>query len=669
VTRTTDAPPARTAGDAAALATEAQTLRSIGARLGVRSFLFLVLSLGSVLPVTLLGFNQAERWSRSEVEATDRQALAAARAAADQVAFAMGGYAHTSESFAAQIATPAMLAPEALMPILDAHVAHHPEFLGAYVADAAGKSILHEYASREFAAGGRDYADRDYYQEILRTGKTAISRVQMGRTTKALSVNVASPTRDASGTLTGFTCSSVDLTRITEQAKGTVRGMVGGRVVIVDSEGHRIADSGHDIALEPQDVSGISVFAALGPGQSELRQGVDYRHERVRGAAVGIDTPLVRWRVVAITPQTIVDAHAGEVRNQTLALSLALVVAALLQSAWLSAWLARPLRALAATADAVRRHERVSLPEGLSRGPREMAQLTHAIAAMIDRMRSHAQDLEALVLARTEQLSHANAGLESALVTIRSNERRIYEDIEQARLFQERMLPVLPGVPALDLAVYYGPLEQVSGDIYDIARISADRVRIFLADVTGHGVQASMRTILLKAAYDRIQPLQANPARLLEALNAHIVNEFPEGDLHCTACCLDIVFGAGAVEVIYANGGNPPLFLFSPGSPVREVYAGGPLLGSELVAWPEPETFRLEPGELMIVCSDGLTEQSDSDRARFEGELSSHRFGSIDGAADAVARLVGAFDTFRGTVRTSDDVTLIAVRVRTAAEI
>ena len=60
----------------------------------------------------------------------------------------------------------------------------------------------------------------------------------------------------------------------------------------------------------------------------------------------------------------------------------------------------------------------------------------------------------------------------------------------------------------------------MSGETYDIALLGENRLRVFLADATGHGVQASMRTILLKRAYDRLRPLHADPARLLEALNA-----------------------------------------------------------------------------------------------------------------------------------------------------
>ena len=573
----------------------------------------------------------------------------------------MISYVHSSESFAAQVALLPQATPMALRPILGIHISHQPEFLGAYVGDGQGKSLLHGFANGEFADGGHDYSDRDYFLEIMRTDKTAISEVQVGRLTKVLSVNVASPIHRASGALEGFSCSSVDLRGITERATKTVRGMLGGRLLIVDGEGHKIADSDARAAADPLDVSKLPLFAELEPSLGKLRQGLDESGVAVRAAAVGLGAPLSHWRVVALTPQAVVDAHARQVRNQTIALSLSLVLAALVLSAWLASWLARPLRALAASAETVQRDEHAPLPSVVPGAPREMAQLTRSIAAMIARLRGHAENLEGLVLARTEQLSQSNSELQGALSTIRDNERRIYEDIEKARLFQERMLPVVPSLRGLDVAVHYAALERVSGDIYDVTQIAENRLRVFLADATGHGVQASMRTILLKTAYDRLRPLHTDPARLLEALNAYLVGEFPDGELHCTASCLDLVIHEHEVEVLYSNGGNPPLLVQTPGLPTREVYTGGPLLGVELVPWPEPDRFRLQRGELLLVCSDGLTEQPNSERARFDGQLAALRMDAALPAADLISSLVEQFDAFRASVNVMDDVTLIAI--------
>jgi serine phosphatase RsbU (regulator of sigma subunit) len=640
------------------------------AKLGVRSFLFLALSAGAVLPVGLLGLDQAKRWEQSEVRAADRQALAAARSAADHVSRTMLGFANACESFSAHVAAVPGFQREGLEVALAAHLRPHPEFLGTYIADASGTSILSMGANGEVVESGLSYKDRSYYQELVATRRTAISRVQLGRFTKVVSVNIASPILDSSRRLLGMTCTALDLGDITKQAKNTVRGMVDGRVILVDGQGRIIADSVGRATAEPRDVSKVALFAKVASGQSALRVGSNDLQEHVRAIAVGLSAPVSDWNVIAMTPQSTVDAHARQVRNQTALFALVLIFIALGLAAWLAAWFARPLRALAATADSVTRGKiGDTLPAMAPNAPREVAQLTEAVRSMIYKLREHSNQLEGLVRSRTLELSRSNQELAGALGTIRETDRLIREDIAKARLFQERMLPALPALGGLEIAVRYAPLEQVSGDIYDAAELANGRLRLFLVDATGHGVQASMRTIVLKTAYDRLKLRGEDPTRVLARLNEQLVAEFPEGELHSEACCLDLTPRASHFDVSYTNAGNTPLFVLSASAPVREHYTGGPLLGVTLVDWPTPQQFRVARGDVLLVCSDGLIEQMNAERARFESKLADFRLEAGESAEAALSRLMTAFDDFRGERPVADDVTLIAIRALGLADL
>ncbi|HWA77146.1 MAG TPA: SpoIIE family protein phosphatase [Polyangiaceae bacterium] len=634
------------------------------AKLGVRSFLFLVLGGSAVLPAGLLGLNQARRWERNEVEVTDRQALAAARAAADHVSRTMLGFARASESLARQIAAAPNLELDGVRVALDAHVLPHPEFLGAYVANASGTSLLYYGQDRKFAPGGVSYRDRDYYRELVATHSTAISRVQLGRLTKTTSVHIAAPVLDPSDRLLGFTCTSLDLGQITEQAKTTVKGMADGRVVLLDAEGHIIADSSGGPGAEPRDVSRVGLFRKLASGRAETRVGTDDTGRWVRAAAVGLLTPVPGWRAIAMTPQSTVDAQGRAVRNQTALLACLLILGALGLAGWLASWFARPLRSLAATADTVTRGNFPdSLPAMAPNAPREVAQLTEAVRSMIFKLRENARGLEDLVETRTRELSRTNQELESALSIIREKERSIHEDIEKARWFQERILPALPATPGLDIAVHYAPLAQVSGDIYDVVELRPGHLRVLVADATGHGVQASMRTIYLKSAYDRVKLERADPSTVLARLNEHLVNEFPDGELHSEASCVDLERVPAGLQVSYASAGSTPLFVLSEGAPAREQYLGGPLLGVEHLPWPKPEHFHVAAGETLLICSDGLLEQWNAQRERFDAELVHFRLARNESAQETLARLIAAFQQFRGNEPLADDLTLIAVRV------
>ncbi|HTQ04026.1 MAG TPA: SpoIIE family protein phosphatase [Polyangiaceae bacterium] len=629
----------------------------------MRAFLFVALGATGAVPVALLGAYQARWFAERDRQTTDRAALAAATAAAEELRAAMLSHVHAAETLSAQLAVLGNLDEESVRPVLKAHIQTQPDFLGAYVANRAGVSLVHVRPSGEFSPGGVSYADRDYYRTILRTHHAAISGAAVGRVTHVLTVQVAAPITSPGGELEGLSCSSLNLGTLTAQAVQNGQGLVDGRMVFVDGEGRRIADSAAPAEVEPKDVSRYAIFAAPGSATGALRTGLDERGRLVRVAAVGLGAPVADWRVFVLTPEASIAAHARRAQLESLVVALGSLLAALGLAAWLAGRIGRPLRALAASSDAVTRGTYGNLPALPAGAPRELEQLSSALALMVDTLRKHAQGLEAEVAERTQALRETNAELTRALERIVLNERAIRKDIENARLFQAKLLPRLPAGGRFDVAVHYGALERVSGDIYDIAPLAGPNpgLRVFLADVTGHGVQASLRTMVLKAAYDRLKAVHGDPRSLLEALNDYLVGEFPDGELHATAVCLELVLGPGGATLRFVNAGSAPLYVFSPAGGARELYAAGPLLGADHVEFPEPERAELAPGELLLVASDGLIEQANAAGARYELELSELRL-ALPGSAEAsLARILHAFDAFRGDEKQVDDVTLVAI--------
>ena len=177
----------------------------------MRTLLFIVLSLCTVLPISLLGFSQARRLAVNELRGTDRQALAAAQAAANQLSVAMLGYVHAAESFSAQLEARNRLDRETLESVMEAHRASHSQFLGSYVADKDGVALLNQMGRGKFLETQLNYADRDYYSKLIETKRAVVSRAAIGRMTRVLSVQIVAPIFDRQHTLVGFTCSSVDL--------------------------------------------------------------------------------------------------------------------------------------------------------------------------------------------------------------------------------------------------------------------------------------------------------------------------------------------------------------------------------------------------------------------------------------------------------------------------
>jgi serine phosphatase RsbU (regulator of sigma subunit) len=295
-------------------------------------------------------------------------------------------------------------------------------------------------------------------------------------------------------------------------------------------------------------------------------------------------------------------------------------------------------------------------------------------AALIKQLESEKRHLEELnmtlerrVAQRTEEIARANRGLADALVVLRDRDRRLQEDLEQARSFQQSILPAPPLSRRVELRSVYRPLELVGGDIYDISEVDDGHLRVFVADATGHGVQASLRTIVIKSEYDRLKEAHPSPDRLLIELNHRLARQFSPGEMLCTACCFDLIDGASNTTLLrYVNAAHPALLRISGGR-AQEIYRDGPFLG--LGADIELTTVEttLEPGDTLFAYTDGLCDQMNAERKHFP--LAEAAVGALRDQpplAEGLARIIDAFDLFRQTSPVADDVTLIGGRLRGA---
>ena len=271
------------------------------------------------------------------------------------------------------------------------------------------------------------------------------------------------------------------------------------------------------------------------------------------------------------------------------------------------------------------------------------------------------QALEQRVVERTKELAERNVELADTLAKLRDKEQRITDDLEQARAFQQSILPTLPVMPRLKVHAYFRPVELVGGDIYDVCQISDRQLRIFVADATGHGVQAAMRTIVLKAEYDRLKTEIRNPSWLLETFNRNLVTLYSRSEMMCTACCVDVVVDGARARVRFANAAQPALLRLI-GEETKEESSDGPFLGlGEDTEIPLAE-FEIAAGERLLVYTDGLSDQPNAAGATFDLARSLRANAALP-LAQMVERITAEFDEFRGENTTADDVTLVVIEV------
>ncbi len=263
------------------------------------------------------------------------------------------------------------------------------------------------------------------------------------------------------------------------------------------------------------------------------------------------------------------------------------------------------------------------------------------------------------------ELQRLNNSLVSTLMHLEQRDAHIREDLEEAQTFQRMILPSMPSDPRLRFAALYRPTAEVGGDIYDVFEIEPGKFRVFIADARGHGVQAALRTMLLKSEYERVRRDAQSPAQALEQLNRRICMRYPSMHLQCTASCVDIApDDRGGARVTYSAAASPP-FLHVTSTGTNELILAGPHLGVIPELNLSSAEVRLAKGERFLVYTDGLYEQSGKNAGEMYGvDRMIADMTLATPLEDVPTRVLHAVETFAGSRRLIDDVTLVAVEVR-----
>jgi serine phosphatase RsbU (regulator of sigma subunit) len=236
-------------------------------------------------------------------------------------------------------------------------------------------------------------------------------------------------------------------------------------------------------------------------------------------------------------------------------------------------------------------------------------------------------------------------------------------DLEQAAEIQKGILPAkAPDVAGLDVAGHNAPCRTVGGDYFDFYQRGPDKVAMFLGDVSGKGMPASLLMMGLQARVQvLIEEATDGLGEMMTKLN-RITSE------HCPAnrfislffCVLDGTTG----EVVFCNAGhNPPVLVRASGEH-ELVKGGGPVIGLLPSIEYKEHRLRLEPGDVLVIYSDGVTEAVNAVNEQFGvarlAELAAAE--RTKSASEIVAAVNNAVETFTGGAPQSDDITLIVAR-------
>ena len=242
-------------------------------------------------------------------------------------------------------------------------------------------------------------------------------------------------------------------------------------------------------------------------------------------------------------------------------------------------------------------------------------------------------------------------------------------ELSLAQQVQQSMLPQRhTAMNGVSIAAKYLPALEIGGDFYDIQPLADDHLAILLADMTGHGVQAALSTVLLKIGFSPFANTSAGPVEILNGINSVLCRGLPK-DLPSS------IFAAAAVVTIdmrnarcrIANAGLPhPLQLKRAQGEVERITANGMVLGifDDAMYVPSEEyELQLHEGDALLLYTDGLNEAVNREGELFEiGLIRQTMLDHADcSGAEIIDRLIDAVKSFSKPDHAWDDLTLLEV--------
>jgi phosphoserine phosphatase RsbU/P len=256
--------------------------------------------------------------------------------------------------------------------------------------------------------------------------------------------------------------------------------------------------------------------------------------------------------------------------------------------------------------------------------------------------------------------------LDNARLVERERERqRLEQEINIARDIQQGLLPRdFREYPHLSVTGFNLPCLAVGGDYFDVFPLGDNRTAFLIADVSGKGLGAAIVTTMLQGALSGMT-LGIDPARVFNHVNRFLCDHSEVG--RYATVFFGILDQEGHLEFI--NAGHPSPILIRGGTAEEAFTEGSYPVGLVPEAEYTAVCLKLEPGDTLVLFSDGVTEAMDPDEQMFGiTRLKELLTGQLECPLEQLQKCVlEAVETFARGAHQADDLTLLIVRYRATA--
>ena len=235
-------------------------------------------------------------------------------------------------------------------------------------------------------------------------------------------------------------------------------------------------------------------------------------------------------------------------------------------------------------------------------------------------------------------------------------------EIDAAREAQKMIVPVPNGVEGrIRYAMQMRPGRFVAGDLFDVIRLDEDRTAVCIGDVTGEGVGAGVIMTAAQAQLHEALLRNMDAVSAVQTVNAYLCDRLPADKF---VSLWVGIFNAKDNICHFVDAGHGHILFRSVngGIPKRLRLAGGIPLGIELHEYPG-ESFAITEGDRVIVYSDGLTEQRNSDNQQFGWERVAQALEPCEDCDEDVKTVMAAISKYAGSDDLDDDTTVASIQV------
>ncbi len=246
---------------------------------------------------------------------------------------------------------------------------------------------------------------------------------------------------------------------------------------------------------------------------------------------------------------------------------------------------------------------------------------------------------------------------------------RLKMELDIARRAQLQMLPQhIPTTQGLDIAAFSEPAREVGGDYFDFFPIDDQRLGVAIGDVSGKGMPAALYMTMLKGFLQSRVDATTDPEAILQHVNQKFFNS-AEANVYVT-----LLYGLFDLEtgtITFARAGHLPLVIYRP-SDQRSYVLKPPGLGIGLERGDvfnrviQQETFRLQPGDIIAMVTDGLTEGRNANDEEYGTDrlIETIQQAASENAEGILTHLRTSYEAFTTTLHAHDDLTCVVVKVQ-----